>query len=128
MQAAVNAAANLPSGGSVYLQAGNYWIEGIHVPSNVDVYGDNRERTTLYMKSANATLFTVTGGSNVRIHDMFLVGTQTAVATAGALIHAVNAQGCQFTNLQFTDFYYGLIGHGRWSHAEFQTPLYSIFH
>jgi hypothetical protein len=51
---------------------------------------------------------------NVRIRDLWLVGgggplgSQTAVQTAGALLYANNAQKCQFTNLQLTNFHIGI--------------------
>ena len=44
----------------------------------------------------------------VRIRDLWLVGSQTQVMTAGALLYAKNAQKCQFTNLQLTNFYVGI--------------------
>jgi len=109
MQRAVDAASKLPNGGSVYLPAGSYNMEGIVLPSNVDVFGDSRGRTNLLMMSTNATLFTVANSFNVRLRDLFLVGPQYLVPTAGALIHAYNAQGCQFTNLQLSTFFVGIV-------------------
>ena len=44
----------------------------------------------------------------VRIRDLWLVGSQTQVMTSGALLYAKNAQKCQFTNLQLTNFYVGI--------------------
>ena len=108
MQRAVDAAGKLPNGGSVYLPAGSYNMEGIHVPSNVDIFGDSRGRTGLLIMSTNATLFTVANSFNVRIRDLMLVGPQYLLPTAGALIHAFNAQGSQFTNLQLSTFWIGL--------------------
>ena len=36
------------------------------------------------------------------------MGSQTQVMTSGALLYAKNAQKCQFTNLQLTNFYVGI--------------------
>ena len=44
----------------------------------------------------------------MRIRDLWLVGSQTQVMTSGALLYAKNAQKCQFTNLQLTNFYVGI--------------------
>ena len=36
------------------------------------------------------------------------MGSQTQVMTSGALLYAKNAQKCQFTNLQLTNFFVGI--------------------
>ena len=114
LQLAVDAAAALPNGGAVYLSAGNYQVENIHVASNVDLYGDSRSRTFCHTPGSSKPMFTVENSMNVRIRDMWLVGgggpagPQTAVQTAGALLNVNNAQKCQFTNLQLTNMHVGI--------------------
>ena len=73
VQLAVNTAAKLPNGGSVYIPAGNYQIQGITVASNVDVFGDSRSRTFCHTTSSNTSMFIVQNSMNVRIRDMWLV-------------------------------------------------------
>ena len=58
-------AGRLPNGGSVYLPAGNYQIENIVVPSNVDVFGDSRSRTFCHTPSASKPMFVVMNSMNV---------------------------------------------------------------
>jgi hypothetical protein len=114
MQLAIDAAAALPNGGAVYLPAGNYKFENLHVGSNVDVYGDSRSRTFCHTPGSARPMFIVENSQNVRIRDLWLVGgggpagPQSAVQTAGALLYASNAQKCQFTNLQLTNMYIGI--------------------
>ena len=59
-------AGRLPNGGSVYLPAGNYQIENIAVPSNVDVFGDSRSRPFCHPPSASKPMFVVMNSMNVR--------------------------------------------------------------
>ena len=58
-------AGRLANGGSVYLPAGNYQIENIAVPSNVDVFGDSRSRTFCHTPSASKPMFVVINSMNV---------------------------------------------------------------
>ena len=114
MQLAIDAAAALPNGGSVYLPAGNYQFENLRVASNVDIFGDSRSRSFCHTPGSVRPMFIVQNSMNVRIRDLWLVGgggpagPQSAVQTAGALLYANNAQKCQFTNLQLTNMFIGI--------------------
>ena len=74
MQLAIDAAAALPNGGSVYLPAGNYQFENLRVSSNVDIYGDSRSRTFCHTPGSAQPMFIVQNSMNVRIRDLWLVG------------------------------------------------------